>query len=111
MEEKEIKPMNFGWELEGDRIAISRVSDEKVSKGGIIIPDTAVEKANEGIIAAMGNEITHDDVTGYRKGYCPFFIGQRIKFGKYAGSEITGEDGEEYLIMRKHDILAYKPKS
>ena len=105
------KTPNFGWDLNGDRIAIKRIDDEKISKGGIIIPDTAVEKANEGILVALGDEITHDIETGMKKGYCKYFVGQRIKFGKYAGSEVTGDDGEEYLIMREHDILASKPKS
>lgn len=101
--------MDFGyWQLEGDRIAIKRLDDEKVSKGGIIIPDTAKEKINEGLLIAMGNEVwTNDQME--RKAYCPFFEGQYIKFGKYAGSEVVGDDGEEYLIMRVHDILSYVP--
>lgn len=102
------KQLNFGWTLPDDAIAVKRVEDEKKSPGGIIIPDTAQEKANEGIIIALGAGIHADEETGYRKGNCPYFIGQRIKFGKYSGSEMKGDDGEEYILMREHDILAYK---
>lgn len=100
---------DFGWQLEGDRIAVKRDEDEKVSQGGIIIPDTATEEANTGIIIALGDEITHD-VNGLKHSHCKFFIMQPVKFGKYAGSEITGDDGEKYLIMRTHDILGYRTR-
>ena len=109
MENEIKKVVNFGWALQGDRIAVKRVDDEKISKGGIIIPDTAVEKANEGLIVGLGEDILYNE-QGLKRANCNYFINQRIKFGKYAGSEITGDDGEEYIIMREHDILAYKPK-
>lgn len=101
----------FSEKLNGDRVAVKRLDDERVSKGGIIIPDTATEKSIKGIILALGEEITHSEENGLRKAYCPFYIGQTITFGKYAGTEITGEDGKEYLIMRETDILSYKTKS
>lgn len=103
--------MNYGWELPGDRIAILRCNEEEKTPGGIIIPDIAKEKPFKGWIAALGDEIGIDPETGSKKRNCPWFIGQLCMFGKYAGSEIIGEDGEEYLIMREHDILSYKPKT
>lgn len=99
----------FGWRLEGDRIAVKRMDAEKRSRGGIIIPETAKEVPIKGTIVALGNEVTEDPVTGYPRAGNPFYPGQIIQFGKYAGSEVTGDDGEEYLIMRVHDIVAYKP--
>lgn len=100
--------LGFGWLLEGDRIAVKRSNAEEVSKGGIIIPETAKEKPIKGMIVALGNEITEDD-QGLRKANCPFHAGQIIQFGKYAGSEVVGDNGKEYLVMRKSDIIAYKP--
>lgn len=114
MKEKQTLPvaplnMDFGWGLEGDRVAILPLDAETKTKGGIIIPDTAQEKPRKGHIGQLGYEITeNEDGTKDRK--CKFFVGQLIQFGKYAGSEIEGEDGREYLVMRLHDILAYKPK-
>ena len=104
-----IPEMNYGWQLQGDRIAVLRMEAETKTAGGIIIPDTAKEKPIRGYIAALGDAITQDE-SGMRKAGIPYFIGQVIYFGKYAGSEVDGEDGKEYLIMREHDILAYKPK-
>lgn len=103
------KDMNFGWALQGDRIAVLRVDKEEVSKGGIIIPDTAKEERNFGFLAAMGETITHAE-DGTRLRSCPYELGQLIQFGKYAGSEIQGDDNREYLVIREHDILAYRPK-
>lgn len=103
----------FGWDLHGDAIAVKRNEEEKMTKGGIIIPDTAQEKAHTGILIAIGDEITHfpDDHPewpGMKRPFQKFRVGQQIKFGKYAGSEMTGDDGEEYILMRKFDILAFK---
>jgi chaperonin GroES len=102
-----IPEFNFGFELEGDRIAIKRAESETKTKGGIIIPDTAKEKPFKGILIQMGDDIWRNE-QGMKKSGCPYFIGQPMQFGKYAGSEVEGEDGEEYLIMREHDILMYK---
>jgi len=84
-----------------DRILVQRVEEEKTTKGGIIIPDTAKEKPAEGKVVAVGNGKLGDD--GKRM---PLEVkeGDRILFGKYAGTEVKIE-GEEYLIMREDDVL------
>jgi chaperonin GroES len=84
-----------------DRILVQRVAEETTTKGGIIIPDTAKEKPVEGKVIAIGNGKVGDD--GQR---IPLEIkeGDRILFGKYAGTEVKIE-GEEFLIMREDDVL------
>jgi chaperonin GroES len=84
-----------------DRILVQRVEEEKTTKGGIIIPDTAKEKPAEGKVIAVGDGKVADD--GKR---IPLAIkkGDRILFGKYSGTEVKIE-GEEYLIMREDDVL------
>ena len=84
-----------------DRILVQRVEEETTTKGGIIIPDTAKEKPAEGKVAAVGNGKVGDD--GKR---VPLEVkkGDRILFGKYAGTEVK-VDGDEYLIMREDDVL------
>ncbi len=84
-----------------DRILVQRVEEETTTKGGIIIPDTAKEKPAEGKVVAVGNGKIGED--GKR---IPLEIqeGDRILFGKYAGTEVKVE-GEEYLIMREDDVL------
>lgn len=84
-----------------DRILVQRVEEETTTKGGIIIPDTAKEKPAEGKVVAVGNGKVGDD--GKR---VPLELknGDRILFGKYAGTEVK-IDGEEYLIMREDDVL------
>ena len=84
-----------------DRILVQRVEEETTTKGGIIIPDTAKEKPAEGKVAAVGNGKVGDD--GKR---VPLEVkkGDRVLFGKYAGTEVKVE-GDEYLIMREDDIL------
>src|SRR5271156_2983476 len=85
----------------GDRILVKRIQEEEKTKGGIIIPDTAKEKPQEGIVVAVGKgKITEDGklLTPDVK------AGEKILFGKYAGSEVKIE-GEEHLILREDDIL------
>ena len=84
-----------------DRILVQRVEEEKTTKGGIIILDTAKEKPAEGKVIAVGDGKVADD--GKR---IPLAIkkGDRILFGKYSGTEVKIE-GEEYLIMREDDVL------
>ena len=84
-----------------DRVIVKRLEEEEKTKGGIIIPDTAKEKPQEGKVIAVGKgKMTEDgkliplDVK----------VGDKILFGKYSGSEIKIE-GEEHLIMREEDIL------
>jgi chaperonin GroES len=85
-----------------DRVLVKRLEDElEKTKGGIIIPDTAKEKPQQGKVIAVGKGKVGDDgkVTPM-----DVKVGDKILFGKYAGSEIK-LDGEEHLIMREEDIL------
>lgn len=84
-----------------DRILVQRVEERTTTKGGIIIPDTAKEKPAEGKVIAVGDGKTGDD--GKR---IPLELkkGDRVLFGKYAGTEVQIE-GDEFLIMREDDIL------
>ena len=84
-----------------DRILVQRVEEETTTAGGIIIPDSAKEKPAEGKIIAVGNGKVGDD--GKRVAL-EVKKGDRILFGKYAGTEVKIE-GEEYLIMREDDVL------
>ena len=85
-----------------DRILVRRIEEEAKSKGGIIIPDTAKEKPQEGKVIAVGKGKVNDD--GELR---PLDVHKddRILFGKYSGSEIQLE-GEEHLIIREDDVLA-----
>ena len=85
-----------------DRILVTRVAEASVGRGGIIIPDTAKEKPQEGTVVAVGNGKVTEDGTRV-----PLDVqaGDRILFGKYTGSEVTIED-QEYVIMREEDVLA-----
>lgn len=84
-----------------DRILVQRVEEETTTKGGIIIPDTAKEKPAEGKVVAVGNGKLGED--GKRVAL-EVKKGDRILFGKYAGTEVKIE-GDEYLIMREDDVL------
>jgi len=84
-----------------DRILVQRIEEEKTTKGGIIIPDTAKEKPAEGKVVAVGNGKVGED--GKRIAL-EVKKGDRILFGKYSGTEVKIE-GEEYLIMREDDVL------
>ncbi|MCX7930031.1 MAG: co-chaperone GroES [Chlorobi bacterium] len=85
-----------------DRVIVRPSEPEEVTKGGIIIPDTAKEKPMQGEIIAVGNgKITEDGKV------LPLSVkvGDKVLYGKYAGTEIK-IDGEDYLIMRESDIFA-----
>ena len=84
-----------------DRVLVRRVEAEERTAGGIIVPDTAKEKPQEGEVIAVGEGKRKDD--GTRIGL-DVKEGDRVLFGKYSGSEIK-LDGEEYLIMREDEIL------
>ncbi len=84
-----------------DRILVKRIEEEEARRGGIIIPDTAKEKPQEGKIVAVGKgKVTEDG----KKTPLDVKAGDRILFGKYSGSEVK-LDGEEYLIMKEEDVL------
>jgi len=84
-----------------DRVIVKRIAEEEKTKGGIIIPDTAKEKPQEGKVVAVGKGKTNEDGK-----LIPLEVkvGDKILFGKYSGSEIK-IDGDEHLIMREEDIL------
>ena len=87
----------------GDRILVKRSEeDEQTTSGGIIIPDTAKEKPQEGEVVAVGNGRLLD--SGERQAV-DVAIGDLVLFAKYGGTEVT-YDGTEYLILREDDILA-----
>jgi len=85
-----------------DRVIVKRIEEEETTKGGIIIPDTAKEKPSEGKVVAVGKgkllENGKVQALAVKKG-------DKILFGKYAGTEIK-INGEEHLIMREEDIIA-----
>ena len=87
----------------GDRILVKRSDeDEQTTSGGIIIPDTAKEKPQEGEVVEVGNGRLLD--SGERQAL-EVAKGDRVLFAKYGGTEVT-YDGTEYLILREDDILA-----
>jgi chaperonin GroES len=85
-----------------DRLLVRRVEKEETAKGGIIIPDTAKEKPQEGEVLAVGNGKILENGT---KVPLDVKAGDKILFGKYSGSEIK-IDGEEVLILREDEVLA-----
>ncbi len=84
-----------------DRVLVKRVEEEQKSKGGIIIPDTAKEKPQEGEVIAVGSGARGDD-----NEIVPMEVkaGDRILFGKWSGTEVK-VDGQDLLIMKESDIL------
>ena len=85
----------------GDRVLVKRVEEESKTKGGIIIPDTAKEKPQEGEVLAVGPGAR--DESGKRI-EPDVKVGDRILFGKWSGTEVK-LDGEELLIMKESDIM------
>jgi chaperonin GroES len=85
-----------------DRIMVERLEEQEVRRGGIIIPDTAKEKPQEGKVVAVGAGKVGDDG---KKIPLDVKAGNKILFGKYSGSEVKIDD-KEYLIMREEDVLA-----
>ncbi len=85
----------------GDRVVVKRVEEEAKTKGGIIIPDTAKEKPQEGEVVAVGPGARDED--GKRVAM-DVKAGDRVLFGKWSGSEVK-IDGEDLIIMKESDIL------
>jgi chaperonin GroES len=85
-----------------DRVVVKRLEEEEKTSGGIIIPDTAKEKPQQGKVISVGKGRILEDGK-----VIPLVVkeGDRVLFGKYAGTEIKVE-GDEHLIMREDDILA-----
>jgi chaperonin GroES len=92
----EIKPL-------GDRVVIKPLEAENKTKGGILLPDTAKEKPQEGKVIAVGKGKTLDNGSVSAP---EVKAGDKVLYGKYSGNEITTKEGEELLIMREDDILA-----
>jgi chaperonin GroES len=80
-----------------DRVLVEPAAAEEKTAGGIIIPDTAKEKPQKGIVVAVGNGKPDEPMT--------VKVGDNVLYGKYSGSELALE-GKDYLIMRESDILA-----
>ncbi len=84
-----------------DRIIVKRIEEEEATAGGIIVPDTAKEKPQEGKVVAVGKGLIRDDGKLQK---LDVKKGDRVLFGKFAGTEVT-LDGEEHLIISEDDVL------
>ena len=84
-----------------DRILVKRIDEGEVRRGGLVIPDSAKEKPQEGKVLAVGKGKVSEDG---KKTPLDVKAGDRVLFGKYSGSEVT-LDGQEYLIMKEDDVL------
>jgi chaperonin GroES len=93
-EEMKIKPLH-------DRVLVKRIDEDEEVRGGIVIPDTAKEKPQEGEVVAVGEGKILDNGTKVKMSVK---AGDRVLFGKYSGSEVKLGD-EEFLVMREDDIL------
>ena len=85
-----------------DRVIVRRVEEEKMSSGGIVIPDNAAEKPIRGEVLAVGNGKIRDN--GEQRAL-DVKTGDKVLFGKYSGTEVKVDD-EELLVMREDDIMA-----
>jgi chaperonin GroES len=85
-----------------DRVLVQRTEEDEKTAGGIIIPDTAKEKPQEGVVIAVGKGKVRDDggITAL-----DVAVGDRVLFGKYSGTDVK-LDGEDYVILREDDVLA-----
>jgi chaperonin GroES len=92
----DIKPL-------GDRVVIKPLEAESKTKGGIVLPDTAKEKPQEGKVVAVGKGRVLENGTVQAP---EVKVGDKVLYGKYSGNEITTKEGEELLIMKEEDILA-----
>jgi len=95
MANPKLKPLN-------DKVLVKRLEAEEVTKGGIVLPDTAREKPKEGRIVALGDGKLLDDG---KRALFQVKTGDRVLFSSYAGTDVKVE-GEEYLILSEDDILA-----
>ena len=86
----------------GERVLVQPLEAEEKTKGGIVIPETAKEKPQEGKIVAVGK--------GRRDGEkivpLEVKVGDKVLYGKYSGTELKGKEGEDYLMLREDDLLA-----
>ncbi len=91
-----------------DRIVVKPLAAEEKTKGGIILPDTAKEKPQEGEVVAVGKGKVLENGSVQPM---EVKVGDRVLYGKYSGSEITTKEGDELLIMREEDVLAIIKKA
>ena len=89
-----------------DRVVIKRMEEEKMSAGGIVIPDSATEKPIKGEVVAVGEGKTLDNGSVRAP---KVKVGDKVLFGKYSGTEVKVE-GEELLVMREEDVMAVLEK-
>ncbi len=87
----------------GDRVLVRPLEAESKTRGGIVLPDTAKEKPQQGEIVAAGKGKVLENGT---VNPLEVKVGDKVLYGKYSGNEITTKEGEELLIMREEDILA-----
>lgn len=87
----------------GDRVLLKVLEAESKTKGGIVLPDTAKEKPQEGEVVAVGKGRVSDDGSVRP---LEVKVGDKVLFAKYSGTEVTTKDGNEYLIVKEEDILA-----
>jgi chaperonin GroES len=101
MNKKESATMTTKFTPLHDRILVRRVEEAGTTRGGLIIPDSAKDKPQEGAVISVGNGKTNDEGKLF-----PLAVkeGDSILFGKYAGSEIK-LDGEDFLIMKEEEVL------
>jgi len=92
----EIRPL-------GDRILVKPLEAEEKTKGGILLPDTAKEKPQEGKVVAVGKGKLSDKGTVQP---LELKVGNRVLYGKYSGTEISNKEGDQLLIMREEDVFA-----
>jgi chaperonin GroES len=85
----------------GDRVVVKAISQETVTKSGIVLPDTAKERPQEGEVLAVGPGKILDNG---KRVTLEISVGQKVLFAKYSGTEVK-LDGEEYLILRESDIM------
>ncbi len=87
----------------GDRVVIKPLEAENKTKGGIVLPDTAKEKPQEGKVVAVGKgKVLENGALQALE----VKVGDKVLYGKYSGNEITTKEGEELLIMKEEDVLA-----
>jgi len=87
----------------GDRILVKPLEAEETTKGGIVLPETAKEKPQEGKVVAVGKGKIKDDGSVQA---LEVQVGDVVLYGKYSGTEISSKEGEDFLIMREEDVFA-----
>jgi chaperonin GroES len=87
----------------GDRVVIKPKEQEEVSKGGLLLPDTAKERPQEGEVVAVGPGRVTDEGTRIAM---ELVVGDKVAYAQYSGAELKNDDEEEFLILRESDVLA-----